>query len=170
MQIQYKIFLIFVIFFIFIVSVDALITITDNQLVLNTSISNSSMTFSKNITLDYLRITSINIYLENVTANSAICTINHTKENTNLDSSTFCVVEVSSTPSGSLIIQNAFDNFTYSNTTNITSIDIFKKSLRNKKFIYFSLLFFIVISLITILLILVISKKHEDEEQKEINL
>ena len=57
-------------------------------LTINTTISNSSVTFNRNTTADRIEISPYSVYLINITGRYGfVCTINHTTENSNLDSS-----------------------------------------------------------------------------------
>lgn len=82
--------IIFLVFFLFLIRVQASSYI-DSSTILNTSISNSSITFSLNTTLDYLEIQPTFIYLVNTTTSLGFCPeVNWSTNNANLDSSEFC--------------------------------------------------------------------------------
>jgi len=68
----------------------------DTDVLLNTSVSNSSITFSVPVTADRIEISSTYIYLMNVTTPDGFCDlINHSEENSNLDSADFqCTGEI----------------------------------------------------------------------------
>jgi len=62
----------------------------DNETILNTTVSNSSMTFSVTVIVDSVKVNPTYIYLENVATPSGTCSyINHSISNSNLDSADF---------------------------------------------------------------------------------